>query len=187
MHSTKEKIIKVSSHLFYYNGYHNTSINDIIKKSNLAKGVFYYHFKSKEDLVFYVIDYHSENMLKVFNKCFNSDNEEKITTFFNKYFMEVEKNKYKGGSPLANLTLELSDENDRIREKLKMAHNKILNRIALYLTVTYKSLDIDKAYLIADLVMNAFEGTILRMKLTKSSEPIKSFNYLIDNLVGEKI
>ena len=47
---TKQKIIIKSLHLFSVKGYYNTSINDILKATNLTKGGLYGHFQSKEDI-----------------------------------------------------------------------------------------------------------------------------------------
>lgn len=41
--------------LFYSQGYYNTSIDDILKRLDLSKGAFYYHFDSKEDFFVQII------------------------------------------------------------------------------------------------------------------------------------
>ncbi len=41
--------------LFYKNGYHNTSVDDILKELSLSKGAFYHHFDSKEDFFVQII------------------------------------------------------------------------------------------------------------------------------------
>lgn len=47
---TKRLIIETSFDMFYSNGYNNTSIPDIMKKTNLTKGAFYHHFKNKLEI-----------------------------------------------------------------------------------------------------------------------------------------
>lgn len=46
----REEIILVASRLFYEQGYHRTGVQQIIEEAGAAKGTFYTHFKSKEDL-----------------------------------------------------------------------------------------------------------------------------------------
>ncbi|TAI47527.1 TetR/AcrR family transcriptional regulator [Flagellimonas allohymeniacidonis] len=41
--------------VFTKKGYHNTSLDDILKELELSKGAFYHHFKSKEDYFIYII------------------------------------------------------------------------------------------------------------------------------------
>lgn len=48
--SSREKIVKTASELFFKQGYHQTGINQIITESGVAKATFYSHFKSKEEL-----------------------------------------------------------------------------------------------------------------------------------------
>ncbi len=46
----KERVILAASKLFYEKGYNSTGINEILKKSEVAKASLYDHFKSKEDI-----------------------------------------------------------------------------------------------------------------------------------------
>ncbi len=48
--SSREKILKTASDLFFRQGYHQTGINQIIAESGVAKATFYSHFRSKEEL-----------------------------------------------------------------------------------------------------------------------------------------
>lgn len=48
---TKEKIFKTSVRLISEKGYDNVSVNEICETSGVAKGTFYVHYKSKEDIV----------------------------------------------------------------------------------------------------------------------------------------
>lgn len=51
-HDERQKeIIEVASNLFLEKGYDNCSVNDIINAVGIAKGTFYYYFKSKEDVL----------------------------------------------------------------------------------------------------------------------------------------
>lgn len=48
--SKKALIIEVAARLFFEQGYHTTGIKQIIEAADIAKGTFYSHFKSKEEL-----------------------------------------------------------------------------------------------------------------------------------------
>lgn len=48
---TKELIINTALELFNSVGYENTTIDLILEKADIAKGTFYYNFKSKEDVM----------------------------------------------------------------------------------------------------------------------------------------
>jgi len=48
---TKSRIVAAAWELFYLHGYENTTIDDIVERSNTSKGSFYHYFKSKESLM----------------------------------------------------------------------------------------------------------------------------------------
>ena len=48
--SAAERILEVATDLFYKQGYRATGINEVIKKSGVAKATFYSHFPTKDDL-----------------------------------------------------------------------------------------------------------------------------------------
>ena len=47
----KEELIDAAEELFIVKGYENTSINDIVDKVGVAKGLFYYYFKAKDEIL----------------------------------------------------------------------------------------------------------------------------------------
>jgi AcrR family transcriptional regulator len=52
----RQDLISVAEQLFLKQGYENTTVNQIIASRNLAKGTYYYHFRSKEDILIAVSD-----------------------------------------------------------------------------------------------------------------------------------
>jgi AcrR family transcriptional regulator len=52
----RQDLISVAEQLFLKQGYENTTVNQIIAARNLAKGTYYYHFRSKEDILIAVSD-----------------------------------------------------------------------------------------------------------------------------------
>jgi len=54
--NTRRHIINQAAVLFARHGYNNTSLSDILAATGLAKGGFYFHFKSKKELAEGVID-----------------------------------------------------------------------------------------------------------------------------------
>ena len=52
----KERLVQTALKLFASRGYHNTSIEDILKESDCTRGALYYYFSSKEELGYAAID-----------------------------------------------------------------------------------------------------------------------------------
>ena len=52
---TRDQIIEAADRLFYQQGYEYTSFADIADAVNISRGNFYYHFKTKDDILEAVI------------------------------------------------------------------------------------------------------------------------------------
>lgn len=58
------EIIKTAEKLFRINGYNNITVDAIVKEVGVAKGTFYYYFKSKEDVLEAIVDYTMERVVE---------------------------------------------------------------------------------------------------------------------------
>ena len=54
--ATRDQIVEAADRLFYERGYDHTSFADIADAVRLSRGNFYYHFKSKDEILDAVID-----------------------------------------------------------------------------------------------------------------------------------
>ena len=53
--STRDQIVEAADHLFYRQGYEHTSFSDIADNVHISRGNFYYHFKTKDEILDAVI------------------------------------------------------------------------------------------------------------------------------------
>lgn len=51
----KQELIRIAYRLFVSKGYEQTSVDEIIEEAGIAKGTYYYHFESKEQMLEEVI------------------------------------------------------------------------------------------------------------------------------------
>lgn len=56
MNKTKRKIFETSMRLFAEKGYDGTSVEEITSVVGVAKGTLYYHFSSKEEIFYFLIE-----------------------------------------------------------------------------------------------------------------------------------
>src|SRR5699024_416770 len=52
----RDRIMEAALHLFDHKGYHGVTIDEIVREAETSKGGFYYHFSSKEALLFVIHD-----------------------------------------------------------------------------------------------------------------------------------
>lgn len=183
---SKNFIIQQSAKLFYYKGYKNTELTDIFKACEMPNDIFYKFFSSKEELLIAVIKYHTENLINFFNNNVDDLSIQKFHYFFEKYFENIENNKFHGGSPLGNLALELSDINKNIREELVKSYKKIELRFSFFITTLKYAFPekYDKIVpeTIARILIALLEGTILMLKTEKESSAINDFFVIFDSI-----
>lgn len=53
---SRQRIVAAADQLFYQQGYANTSFSDIANSVDISRGNFYYHFKTKDEILSAVID-----------------------------------------------------------------------------------------------------------------------------------
>jgi AcrR family transcriptional regulator len=64
----KEEILDAAAKLFSANGVYETSVNEIVREVGVAQGLFYYYFKSKDELIEAVSDKYAEKIISIFNE-----------------------------------------------------------------------------------------------------------------------
>lgn len=63
--TTRDQIVETAERLFYRQGYEHTSFAHIADAIGISRGNFYYHFKSKDDILDAVIDARLANTRKM--------------------------------------------------------------------------------------------------------------------------
>lgn len=76
----KKELMKTAYELFITKGYENTSVDEIIAKAGIAKGTYYYHFESKEQMLEEIINMMIDECVARAEQVVNSDlnTEEKL-------------------------------------------------------------------------------------------------------------
>lgn len=70
----KEKILLTSIDLMTKNGINNTSLADIAREVNISKGTLYYHYSSKDDIIFDIADNHLSILSEALLDCIKEIN-----------------------------------------------------------------------------------------------------------------
>jgi AcrR family transcriptional regulator len=115
----QNEILDAAQQLFYTKGYENTAVQDIINEIGIAKGTFYYHFNSKEDLLDALATRLLEQSLSLIIPIIEDENVpalEKLHRFFN----ESSNFKLENESLVRTLmSVWYQDNNAIMREKMK--------------------------------------------------------------------
>jgi len=107
--TTPDQIIKAADQLFYQRGFEHTSFSDIANAVQISRGNFYYHFKSKDEILDAVIQFRLSNTQKMLDKWESEAEqaEDRIRRFIQILIMNQAKIK-DYGCPVGTLCTELA-------------------------------------------------------------------------------
>ncbi|WP_034060853.1 TetR/AcrR family transcriptional regulator [Lacinutrix jangbogonensis] len=170
----RERIIETASRLFYFNGYNQTGINQIIDEAGVAKASLYQHFRSKEAIaVEYLVRRHTMWMAKLNTYVGECETpEDKITGTFDyltEWLTEVDFR----GCGWQNIIVDLPKDHNKIKDQAVYHKNELRNWIHNTLKVS-DNFSASEAEDIGDEVLILIEGAIILSQIQKNEWPIQS-------------
>jgi TetR/AcrR family transcriptional regulator, transcriptional repressor for nem operon len=188
--TTKEKILESGADIVLQKGFNHTGIQELLKAADIPKGSFYFYFDSKEKFGIELIDYYSrfisENMTEYIRKNGATSALEQLKLMFEWSFKVMSLNDYKGGCPIGNLSLEMADINENFRIKLNETITDTRRQIKIFLEKAKDegtldaSADVDT---LSDFLFSSWEGSLMLMKVTKTTTPQNAFFNMVFNKV----
>ncbi len=168
-------------------GFHGTGLKPLLDRVKVPKGSFYNYFASKEDFCVQVIDHYAAKLVEQVTSALRTANRDALAAL-RKYFRELSREfdgaGCKGGCLVGNLGGEL-DNSEPCRDALTRALRAWRDQLrrAISLAQEQGSLRDDLgATEMADFLINAWEGAVLRMKIEKSTKPLKQcLKFVLDD------
>ncbi|PYN36886.1 MAG: TetR family transcriptional regulator [Candidatus Rokuibacteriota bacterium] len=172
--STREAILEAASRLIHVHGYNHTSLDDVLRESGVGKGNFYYHFKSKEELGYAILDQAIASFLaETLEPCFSDPGRRplaQIRCFFDRVHEIQREQNCVGGCAFGNLAAELSDVHEGFRTRLAVVFSAWHERLTQALHEAHRRGDLHdgcRPEAVAHFLVASLEGAILLTKLTK--------------------
>lgn len=186
VHRTRERLLDEGVAAFLEHGYHGTGIKAVLDRVEVPKGSFYNYFKSKEAFGAAVIAHYADclgrKMAAALAK--SPDPLSGLRTFFHRLMTDFEEADFVGGCLVANLGGEL-EGSELCREALATAFHGWRDGVCAALVEAQGAglvrNDID-ALELSDMLIEAWEGAVIRMKIERSLEPLeKCIRRLLDD------
>ena len=125
----RAEIMDAAMLLFMEKGYANTTTQDIVDKVNISRGLLYYHFKNKEDILYCLVERYSEKLLRDIHVIVNDDDKtaiEKIRAFIDATIISTDNVSAEGTELQKTVDLE---ENRYMLDKLS---HKLIEKLTIY-------------------------------------------------------
>jgi TetR/AcrR family transcriptional repressor of nem operon len=181
---SKDDIVQAGLELILSKGFTATGVEAILKQANVPKGSFYNFFSSKEEFGLAIIDRYVAETGELFRPIYDDESLpplERVRKSFEILVARFETNECNKGCLLGNLSLEMSDQYEKVRQRLEQSLQgwaRVLSTLLLQAQEA-KAIPADlKPEMLAENLIASFQGAVLRAKVKKSSEPLKDFMYL---------
>ena len=180
----KERIIEAASNLFYFQGYNQTGINQIIDEANVAKASMYQHFRSKEDIaVAYLKGRHIMWISNLFD--FISDkksSKSKILASFDYLRIWLDEVNYRGCG-FQNIVCDLPENQNKIKDQVVIHKNELRDWVHQTLNEdeNYSNLNTNE---LGDEILVLMDGAIILSQIQKDEWPITAAKNACERLLS---
>ena len=175
----RTEIMDAAMILFMEKGYTNTTTQDIVDKVNISRGLLYYHFKNKEDILYCLVERYSERLLKdIYSIVYDEDKSaiEKIRSFID--ITIISSQNITAEDTVLQKTVELKENqymidklSHKLVEKLTVYFEKIINQ-----GIAEKNFSVKYPTETAEFLMTAYVFVSNNMSIKYSKkEPVNNY------------
>jgi AcrR family transcriptional regulator len=127
----KDRIVKESIELFLRKGFKGTSIQAITDAIGITKGAFYWHFTSKDELLFEIIEKYEKELIDSLFEHMKGFQGDFLTMFYeyHKYINEYARNNGELCVLSTTLAAEISGSKSTAEKKIKAVYAKYIRFI----------------------------------------------------------
>ena len=175
----RAEIMDAAMLLFMEKGYANTTTQDIVDKVNISRGLLYYHFKNKEDILYCLVERYSEKLLRDIHVIVNDDDKtaiEKIRAFIDATIISTDNVSAEGTELQKTVDLE---ENHYMLDKLS---HKLIEKLTIYFEriinqgISEKVFSVKYPSETAEFLMTAYVFVSNNIGIiTSKKEPVKDY------------
>ena len=180
---SKDDIVLAGLDIILSKGFNATGVDSILKQANVPKGSFYNFFASKEEFGLAIIDKYVAEIGGILQPIFSDESLpplERVRKSFEILAERFESNDCSKGCLIGNLSLEMSDQYERVRQRLERSMQGWADALSKLLLLAQEKgsipADIDPEML-AETLIASYEGALLLAKVKKTTKPLKNFLY----------
>ncbi|MCG0061923.1 TetR/AcrR family transcriptional regulator [Streptomyces tricolor] len=185
--SVREQLVDAAAECFHERGYNGTGIQDIARTAGVPKGSVYNHFASKEALAAEVMDRYAVSRKLEMLRDKAVAPVPRLRAHFEYLASDLKQFSFERGCMFGNFGAELSNHSDAMR-------GKVDSGLTLWTTAVTQVLEEARAAgalmtsltpdQLGQFLVNAWEGAVLRAKVTRSRTPLDGFFVVFDSFVA---
>jgi TetR/AcrR family transcriptional regulator, transcriptional repressor for nem operon len=185
----KGKLLDEGVTLLMDRGYHGSGLQELVQKVGVPKGSFYNYFDSKDAFGAEVVGHYLDPFIRELDmhlKRSGLSAKEALRAYLDALIAELERRDFQGGCLLGNLIGEIGDSAGLCQDALRAGVHRYRDKLREALARGQREGDFrtDRdATALADFLLDAWQGALLRMKIERSVAPlIRCRDLLLDDL-----
>jgi TetR/AcrR family transcriptional repressor of nem operon len=185
--NVRESLVEVALEQFHARGFTATGVKDITDAAGVPKGSFYNHFDSKETLGAEVVRRYAAARGAELLVDPDVAPLDRVRGHFRSLAAALHQGAYQRGCMFGNLATELSDHSEPIRAEVESGLDAWSELVAQDLAEARTSGDLQSPMAdaaLARFLVSAWQGAVLRAKVSHDSRPIDDFFTALDTLTA---
>jgi TetR/AcrR family transcriptional repressor of nem operon len=184
-HSHRDVILSKGMEVMHRQGYHGTSVRDIVRAAGVPQGSFTNHFTSKEAFALEVLDLYYARSSKMARESLGNEALSplrRIRAYIEGYRGFVRLVGCQNGCLCGNLASEASDESERLRKRTAEIFDDIQRRLVDCLKAAVKAGEVSRTMKykeVANFIVGGLQGALLLGKSTRSVLPLEQFERIL--------
>jgi TetR/AcrR family transcriptional repressor of nem operon len=180
-HSLRENIVAAGLRVMFRKGFNGAGVRDIVAEASAPQGSFTNHFGSKEAFAGEVLDLyfgHIKDLMKVTVENETLPPRERLRRYLDIITQRFESDHFTRGCLIGDLSLEIAQESEKLREKLLAIYDEWRRPFAACIAEAQQAGEIATTFPpdeLAEFLIASWQGAILRMKVDRNPAPLERF------------
>ncbi len=179
--STRDKLLTGGFELLFDRGYEEAGVKQITSSCGVPKGSFYHYFASKEAFALEVMDLYLGYMRRELDRHLvqgEGDHVPRLKRLFSSWTDQAERGDFKRGCLAGLLCQEMASKNAVFQRETSRVFDALQGYFEDSLRAAQQASEIstrEDPSALAEFLLNSWQGALLRMKASKSRQPLERF------------
>lgn len=183
--SLRDQILQAGLKVMFHKGYIGSSVRDIAAAAAAPQGSFTNHFRSKEVFARDVLDLYFDHVKTLVAQALGDTSlppRQRLLRYLDIITARLEADSFARGCLIGDFSLEAAPQSEMLRERLVAIFVEWRAPFAACIAEAQAAGEISDAFTpddLADFLLSSWEGAILRMKVTRTAEPLERFKQIV--------
>ncbi len=182
----RANLLDAGAEVMLQKGYNGTGIQEIVDRAGVPKGSFYNYFKSKEAFAVSALEHLSQASREAYEAVLQDPQvspRQRLLNLFDQFIADhIASHDFTKGCLVGKLCQEMAEVNPVIGDKVEYLFRHYASVISRCVRESQSAGEIDPEWdadQLAEFIFNSWEGALMRMKASRSPQPLNAFREVL--------